>query len=252
MDNSSLKIQYNRNSYYDYYTGRWLTHDPLGYIDGMNLYEYVRSNPFGYSDPFGLKGECKKGDKQIKIEKIKFPLLQNLRLVTFHGRVILTLVPKIRVWPILPWEEVRDIIVPPELSERAKLITTEKLYHWQLQYASDVTFHLRECECKCYKRIYWTFGIWKRCKVWGWGEPKSMKEKVVTDWLGEGGIVEELSFSYSPSWLEEAIKAYKNQRKATWPSPGVFKSKLSRDYGAEVVPYFTESKVCRRKSWGWW
>ena len=30
LDNGSLKIQYNRNRYYDYYTGRWLTHDPLG------------------------------------------------------------------------------------------------------------------------------------------------------------------------------------------------------------------------------
>ena len=30
LDNGSLKIQYNRNRYYDYYSGRWLTHDPLG------------------------------------------------------------------------------------------------------------------------------------------------------------------------------------------------------------------------------
>jgi len=30
LNNSSLKIQYNRNRYYDYYTGRWLTQDPLG------------------------------------------------------------------------------------------------------------------------------------------------------------------------------------------------------------------------------
>ena len=30
LDSGSLKIQYNRNRYYDYYTGRWLTHDPLG------------------------------------------------------------------------------------------------------------------------------------------------------------------------------------------------------------------------------
>ena len=30
LDNSSLKIQYNRNRYYDYYAGRWLTYDPAG------------------------------------------------------------------------------------------------------------------------------------------------------------------------------------------------------------------------------
>jgi RHS repeat-associated protein len=39
---------------YDSQTGRWLQIDPKGYIDGMNLYEYVRSNPVKYTDPFGL------------------------------------------------------------------------------------------------------------------------------------------------------------------------------------------------------
>jgi len=70
LDNGSLKIQYNRNRYYDYYTGRFTTHDPLGinpaggqqnvfsileqYNDGTNLYQYVRSNPINYVDPYGL------------------------------------------------------------------------------------------------------------------------------------------------------------------------------------------------------
>ena len=53
LDNGSLKIQYNRNRCYDYYIGRWLTHDPLGYIDGMNLYEYVKSNPCTLTDLMG-------------------------------------------------------------------------------------------------------------------------------------------------------------------------------------------------------
>jgi|GEM_PF-4349814 len=56
LDNSSLKIQYNRNRYYDYYTGRFTSHDALGYIDGMNLYEYVSSRPGTLVDPFGKWG----------------------------------------------------------------------------------------------------------------------------------------------------------------------------------------------------
>ena len=38
----------------DDYTGRWFTHDPVGYIDGLNLYEYVKSSPINKYDPLGL------------------------------------------------------------------------------------------------------------------------------------------------------------------------------------------------------
>ena len=53
LDNSSLKIQYNRNRYYDQYTGRWTTQDLVGYLDGVNLYEYVSGNPLNSLDPRG-------------------------------------------------------------------------------------------------------------------------------------------------------------------------------------------------------
>jgi RHS repeat-associated protein len=33
--------------------GRWLEQDSLGYVDGMNLYEYERSNPVVWQDPSG-------------------------------------------------------------------------------------------------------------------------------------------------------------------------------------------------------
>jgi RHS repeat-associated protein len=33
--------------------GRWLTRDPLGYVDGANLYEYAKSNPTAGADPYG-------------------------------------------------------------------------------------------------------------------------------------------------------------------------------------------------------
>jgi len=71
LDSGSLKIQYNHNRYYDYYTGRWLTHDPLGivpnsqalnyfkpdnqYLEGLSLYEYASSTPVLATDPWGLK-----------------------------------------------------------------------------------------------------------------------------------------------------------------------------------------------------
>ena len=34
--------------------GRWLQRDPLGYVDGVGLYEYVGGQPLDYHDPYGL------------------------------------------------------------------------------------------------------------------------------------------------------------------------------------------------------
>ncbi len=70
LDGGKLTLQINRHRYYDYYTGRWLTEDPLGidpaggeqnafeirreYLRGANLYEYLRSFPTAFTDPYGL------------------------------------------------------------------------------------------------------------------------------------------------------------------------------------------------------
>ena len=43
--------------YYDPEIGRWLTPDPLGFIDGPNKYLYVANNPLNLVDPYGLLGE---------------------------------------------------------------------------------------------------------------------------------------------------------------------------------------------------
>jgi len=50
---------YVRHRAYHPALGRWFQRDPAGYIDGMNLYEYVRGSPTGGTDPMGLKLVCK-------------------------------------------------------------------------------------------------------------------------------------------------------------------------------------------------
>ena len=47
-------LYYLRARHYGPLTGRFLQTDPIGYIDGMNPYEYVRSRPTMKSDPWGL------------------------------------------------------------------------------------------------------------------------------------------------------------------------------------------------------
>jgi len=54
LDDGDLRLQYSRNRYYDYHTGRWMTQDLLAYIDFMNLYIYVGNNPIAKVDPLGL------------------------------------------------------------------------------------------------------------------------------------------------------------------------------------------------------
>ncbi|MCB1078339.1 MAG: hypothetical protein KDM64_10985, partial [Verrucomicrobiae bacterium] len=41
--------------YRDLVAGVWLTRDPAGFVDGPNLYAYVRQNPWSAFDPDGLK-----------------------------------------------------------------------------------------------------------------------------------------------------------------------------------------------------
>jgi hypothetical protein len=36
--------------------GRFITRDPLGYVDGMSVYEYASSQPTRFTDPSGLTG----------------------------------------------------------------------------------------------------------------------------------------------------------------------------------------------------
>jgi len=46
-------LSYFQNRYYDPEIGRWLTPDPLGFVDGVNPYLYCHNNPVNNVDPDG-------------------------------------------------------------------------------------------------------------------------------------------------------------------------------------------------------
>ena len=53
IDDETGLVYFGRR-YYDPSTGRWITADPQGYIDGPNLYSYLSHNPLTHIDLFGL------------------------------------------------------------------------------------------------------------------------------------------------------------------------------------------------------
>ena len=50
-------LYHARNRYYSVRLGRFISRDPSGFADGMNLYQYGRSNPATFVDPLGLMSE---------------------------------------------------------------------------------------------------------------------------------------------------------------------------------------------------
>jgi RHS repeat-associated protein len=49
-------LTYMQARYYDPVIGRFLSADPIGYADGLNIYAYVRNDPLNKIDPTGLAG----------------------------------------------------------------------------------------------------------------------------------------------------------------------------------------------------
>jgi RHS repeat-associated protein len=54
-----LMLNHHRARFEDVATGRWMTRDPEGYVDGMNVYQYSSSNAVNWIDPTGTV--CKVG-----------------------------------------------------------------------------------------------------------------------------------------------------------------------------------------------
>ena len=60
-------LYYHGARYYAPWLARWISCDPAGRIDGLNIYQYARLSPLNFSDPSGMGAESnklgKKGEK---------------------------------------------------------------------------------------------------------------------------------------------------------------------------------------------
>lgn len=176
LDDENLILQYSRNRYYEYYTGRMLTHDPFGvipnalkpnkfiiidqYQDGLNLYEYVKSSPVVYTDSTGLK---------IKFS-IKCSPWQEKVLQAAHDAVEARL-PYIKSeLEKFTYDWVIENYVEEENRDQGNKKQQQSIYEghnfWMNNVFRDINIMLNvgvkvTCECKCPPTIYAYYKWWK-------------------------------------------------------------------------------------------
>ncbi len=61
---SESGLYYYRARMYDPGIGRFMQNDPLGYIDGLNMFAYVGNNPVNWIDPMGFNQCCEDGSSR--------------------------------------------------------------------------------------------------------------------------------------------------------------------------------------------
>ncbi|HEX6904369.1 MAG TPA: Ig-like domain-containing protein [Thermoanaerobaculia bacterium] len=59
-------LMYVRNRYYDPEMGRFISTDPLGYVDGPNTYGFAINDPVNGSDPLGLTDMLKRAEQALR------------------------------------------------------------------------------------------------------------------------------------------------------------------------------------------
>ena len=88
---ASIGLDNHGFRYYDPEIGRYLTRDPIGYVDGLNVYIYVHNNPIKFIDPLGLAELDATADpeellKQIAKDKEVAALVEKTGLQVFNTR----------------------------------------------------------------------------------------------------------------------------------------------------------------------
>lgn len=83
-------LYYYGHRYYAAWTGRWLSPDPAGPVDGTNLYLYARNNPATLADPSGLQTtatDTQQGEHHVVEAPTLPPALRGVKLTPEQVRL---------------------------------------------------------------------------------------------------------------------------------------------------------------------
>ncbi len=64
-------LDYFGARHYAAWLGRWVSADPAGHVDGLNLYQFVRGNPLIFTDPGGTQSEPTYYDDRSKLSELE-------------------------------------------------------------------------------------------------------------------------------------------------------------------------------------
>jgi len=122
--NPESGLYYFRNRQYDPVHGRFLSRDPIGYADSMNLYSFVNNNPVCYIDPMGLAANLRPLNGRIVNESS-----QELQYQGDYAKVTVKISSALAlllgaIFGIDPWVE--EVSYPVTEADRLILLTPRK------------------------------------------------------------------------------------------------------------------------------
>ena len=84
---ASTSLSYFGARYYDASLGRFISRDPMGYIDGPNMYIYCSNNPIGHIDPFGTTARQVQEKLSVDVVEIHLPKTESTYSTTANTNI---------------------------------------------------------------------------------------------------------------------------------------------------------------------